>query len=185
MGGKIGWKLGWKNWLESYVKKGVEKLCGKILWKVVWKVVLKNLRGKVYSEKGTVCSVQYTVYSVQCTMYGKVMLLSLLGEPQCSSVWGVEPFAWLLLCLTPPEDFNEQLSGTSKRSEIWLSGTPKWSEIWLSGTPKWSEISIPKKIEMHFLGLFLNQNIFFYNFFSCLMWNLYMVLISKLMTPSL
>ena len=102
------------------------------------KVVLKNWQGKGYSEK---C----TVYSVQCTMYSKVVLLSLLGEPQCSSVWGVEPFARLLLCLTPPEDFKEQLSGTLKWSEIWLSGTQKWSEIWLSGTSKWSEISILKK----------------------------------------
>ena len=106
----------WKNSVESCVESCVESWVG-----------------KVYSEK-------YTVYSVQCTMYNKVVLLSLLREPQCSSVWRVEPFARLLLCLTPPEDFNEQLSGTSKWSEIWLSGTPKWSEIWLSGTLKWSEI---------------------------------------------
>ena len=109
-------------------------------------------------------------------MYNKVVLLSLFGEPQCSSVWGVEPFARLLLCLTHPENFNEQLSGTSKWSEIWLSGTPKWSEIWLSGTlkwseiwlsgtPKWSEISIMKKFKMHFLELFFNQKKFFCNFF--------------------
>ena len=102
--------------------------------------MLKNCRGKVYSEKCTVYSKQCTVNSVQCTIYSKVVLLSLLGEPQCSSVLGVELFARLLLCLTPPEDFNEQLSGTSKWSAIWLSGTPKWSEIWLFATPKWREI---------------------------------------------
>ena len=32
-------------------------------------------------------------------MYSKVVLLSLLREPQCSSVWGVELFARLLLWL--------------------------------------------------------------------------------------
>ena len=123
--------------------------------------MLKNWREKVYSEKCTVYSIQCTVCCVQCTMYNKVVLLSLFGEPQCSSVWGVEPFARLLLCLTPSEDFNEQLSGTSKWSEIWLSGTPKWSEIWLSGTPKWSEISILKKFKLHFLRFFLNEKYFF------------------------
>ena len=78
--------------------------------------------------------VQCTVYSVQCSMYSKVVLLSLWKEPQCSSGWGVEPFARLMLCLTPPEDFIEQLSGTSKWSEIWLLGTLKWSVIWLWGS---------------------------------------------------
>ena len=68
----------------------------------------------VYSVQCTVYSVQCTVYSVQCTVYSilfvqfkiysKVVLLSLWREPQCSSVWGVKPFARLLLCLTPPED---------------------------------------------------------------------------------
>ena len=134
--------------------------------------MLKNWREKVYSEKCTAYSIQCTVCCVQCTLYNKVVLLSLFGEPQCSSVWGVEPFARLLLCLTQPEDFYEQLSGTSKWSEIWLSGTPKWSEIWLSGTlkwseiwlsgtPKWSEISVMKKFKMHVLELIFNQKKFF------------------------
>ena len=61
--------VGWKNSVESCVESCVESWVG-----------------KVYSEK-------YTVYSVQCTMYNKVVLLSLLREPQCSSVWRVEPFA--------------------------------------------------------------------------------------------
>ena len=132
---------------------------------VVLKVVWKSWVGKIGREKCTVYSVQCTVYSVQCTMYSMVVILSLLREPQWSSVWGVELFARLMICPTPPEDLNGQLSGTSKWSKIWLSGTPRWSEIWLLGTPKWSEIwlsgtpklseiSILKKMKMHFLGFF-------------------------------
>ena len=49
--------------------------------------------------------------------------------------------------------FNEQLSGTSK-----------WSEIWLSGTPKWSEISILKKKKISFFGNFSSVKIFFEHF---------------------
>ena len=62
---------------------------------------------------------------------------------------GGEPFARVLLDLTPPE-VKEQLSGTSKRSEVWLSGTPKRSEIWLTWTPKKSEIWL--SIKSHSLG---------------------------------
>ena len=114
LGGKICCKLWWKNRLESYVKKKewtscVEKYCEKSAG--------KSVHLKVYSVQYTVYSVQCTVYSVQCKMYSKVVLLSLWGEPQCSSVWGVEPSVRLLLCLTPPEHLNEQLSGTSKWSE--------------------------------------------------------------------
>ena len=57
------------------------------------------------------------------------------------------------------------MSGTSKRSKIWLSGTPKRSKIWLLGTPKWSKISILKNFQIHFLGLFFNQTYFLNIFF--------------------
>ena len=57
-------------------------------------------------------------------MYSMVVLISLLEEPQCSSVLGVDSFARLLLCPNPTEDFNVQLLGTSKWSKICLSGTP-------------------------------------------------------------
>ena len=143
--------IGWKNLLnfggtigkKALLKKIVKQICGKIVWKVLWKSWL----GKLYGKKRT-------VYSVQCTMYSKVVILSLLREPHCSSVWGVELFSRLLLCLTPSEDLNKKLSGTSKWSEIWLSGTRKWIEIWLLGTPKWSEIwlsEIPKWSEISIL----------------------------------
>ena len=56
--------------------------------------VAKKLVEKVYC-------VQCIVYIDQCTVFRKVLLLSLWMEPQCSLVWGVEPFAKLLLCLTP------------------------------------------------------------------------------------
>ena len=55
-------------------------------------------------------SVHCSVFSVQCTVqygmvqYSKVVLLMLWREHQCTSVWGVEPFAMLLLCLTPLEE---------------------------------------------------------------------------------
>ena len=143
----------WKNSVDSCVESFVEKLGG-----TCWERT-------VYSVQCTVYRVQCTVYSVQCTMYSMVVILNLLRDPQDASVWGVELFARLLLCLTPQEDLNEQLLGTSKWSEIWLSGTPKWSEIWLSGTPKLIEIwlsgtpngvkfFILKKLTMHFFGIF-------------------------------
>ena len=79
----------------------------------------------------TVCSVQYavynvqyiqcTVYTVKCTMYSKVVLLILWRELQCSTVWGVKPFARLCFA-SPLKRSPEQLSGTSKWSKIWLSG---------------------------------------------------------------
>ena len=65
---------------------------------------LYSIQFTVYSVQLTVYSLQYRVYSVQYKIYSKVVLLSLWREPQCSSVWGVKPFARLLLCLTPPED---------------------------------------------------------------------------------
>ena len=68
------------------------------------------------------------------------MLLSLWRQPLCSSIWGVETFARLLLDPTPLGEINEQLSGTSKWSGICLSGTLKWSENWLLEKPKLSEI---------------------------------------------
>ena len=63
-----------------------------------------SIQFTVYSVQLTVYSLQYTVYSVQYKIYSKSLLFSLWREPQCSSVWGVKPFARLLLCLTPPED---------------------------------------------------------------------------------
>ena len=111
--------------------------------------------------------------AVQC-MYG-----------QCSHDCCVWPWSYLNresaqhsppthFCWASEVHFNEQLSGTSK-----------WSEIWLSGTPKWSEISILKKLKMHFLWLFFNQNNFFNNFFLLPFWSQYMIKISKFMTPPL
>ena len=60
--------------------------------------------GKLYGK-----SIQCTVYSVECTMYSKVVFLSLWRERQCSSVWGVTPFARLLLWLTPPEESSQSV----------------------------------------------------------------------------
>ena len=93
---------------------------------------LYSIQFTVYSVQLTVYSLQYRVYSVQYKIYIKVVLLSLWREPQCSSVWGVKPFARLLFCLIPPEDFRADV-GDTKWSEICLLGIPKWSEIWLSG----------------------------------------------------
>ena len=112
-----------------------------------------------------------TLYTVHCTLYTPTYLLlqpdSLLScsFPRQLSTEAAQP---ILPARCGPQ---EQLSGTPKRSKIWLSGTSKWSKIWLSGTPKrskiwlsgtpkWSKISILKKIQIHFLGLFFNPNFF-------------------------
>ena len=79
----MGGKIGWTNWVAIWV----ETLSGKL----GVQIVLKK-------------SVQCTVFIVQSTMYSKLVLLSLWRQAQCSSVWGVETFARLLLCLTPPEE---------------------------------------------------------------------------------
>ena len=47
---------------------------------------------------------------------------------------------WIKILLPFGVPNNQQLSGTSKWSQIGLSGTPKRSKIWLSGTLKWSKI---------------------------------------------
>ena len=92
-GGEKSRKIGWKNW--------VEKLGENIRWTILGE---ERLVGKEYSVPFTVYSIPYTINRVQCTMYNEVVLLILWREHQCSSVWGVKPFASLLLCLTPLED---------------------------------------------------------------------------------
>ena len=71
----------------------VQKLCRKI-------------ESKTQVEKEGWKRVQCSMYRVQlqCTVYSKVVQLSLWREPKFSSVWRVEPFARLLLCLTPPKE---------------------------------------------------------------------------------
>ena len=45
------------------------------------------------------CTPYFTLYTVHCTLYTVHCT-----ELQCSSIWGVKPFARLLLCLTTPEE---------------------------------------------------------------------------------
>ena len=75
--------------MERFVEKLGEKLWGNIVWNSWVEILVGNLGGKI----GWKAMLKYTVYSVQCTMYNKVAILSLLREPQCSSVWRVKPFA--------------------------------------------------------------------------------------------
>ena len=86
----------------------MENLYGQIVWQTGW-TILRKIGWK--SVQCTLFSVLFTVYitvlyTVQyCTVqYIKVVLLSLLREPKCFSVWGVEPLARLIFCLTPPEE---------------------------------------------------------------------------------
>ena len=99
----------------------------------------------IWVEK--VYSVQFTVYNVKISSAPQFVE----GAPVFLNL-GVATVARLLLDLTPPEENNEWLSGTSKWSGICLSGTPKWSAIWLPGTPKRSKISVLKKLKLFFGG---------------------------------
>ena len=91
----------WKIWLTNWVEDWVDKFYRKIGW-TNW---VDKLSGKC-DEK------------VWLENWVEIVLFSLWRESQCSSVWGREPFARLLLDLTPPEEVNEQLLGKSKWSEI-------------------------------------------------------------------
>ena len=127
---KLGKQICWQNWLKSWLTNYVDK--------IVW-------------NNWVIFFIKLWWNSVQCTVYNvhKVLILSLFREPQCSSVWGVELFARLLLCLTTPEDLNEQLSGTSKWSEIWFVGDPKlkWNLVVRDPKMEWNSVVGDPKME--------------------------------------
>ena len=68
--------------------------------KIRWNNWVKELSGK--NLQCTVCSVQSS--SAPQFVEGALVFLSLWREPGSYSVWGVEHFDRLLLCLTPPEE---------------------------------------------------------------------------------
>ena len=70
-GAQIVCKIWWNNWVQNIVEKWVDNLAEKKLGGIIG---LRNWVGKADS----VC----------CTVYSKVVLLTLPGEPQCSSVCG-------------------------------------------------------------------------------------------------
>ena len=136
----------------------MKKLCENLSEKLVGKVYIVHCTA--YIVHCAVYSVQFRVYSVKCT----VMLYSSVfgGSPSVPQFreWNFWPGS----CFASPiKRITEQLSGTSKWSEIRLSGTPKRSEIWLSGTLKLSEISFLKKYKWDFLGFFVIQKYFSIN----------------------
>ena len=109
----------------------------------------------MYSVQCTVYSVQCTVYSVQC----KVVLLSLWREPQCSSVWGVKPFARLLLCLTPPED-SRAVVGDLEMEWNLVVGDPEMEWNLVVGDLEMEWNFNLEKMKIGFSENFCNQKIF-------------------------
>ena len=134
-------------------KSCMEKLCEKIMWNFFKKNWWENCT--LYIVQCTFYSIQCTVYSVQCSMYCKEMLLSLWREPQCSSFW--EWNFWPGSCFASPlKRIPEQLSRTSKWSEIWLSGTQNGVKFGCWGPPN--------GVKFGFSGIFCNLKIYFLTF---------------------